>query len=134
MSSDSDPQDQASLIAEIDHVLKAGDRDGLAAKLTVLHPAEIADALEAFPHEQRITLWTLVDPEVQGEVLKETHDEVRAQLISKMDAQQLVSAVENLDLDEVADLQAELPPAVVEAVLTAMDHQRRRRFETVRAY
>jgi len=134
LSSDSDPQDQASLIAEIDHVLKAGDRDGLAAKLTVLHPAEIADALEAFPHEQRITLWTLVDPEVQGEVLKETHGEVRAQLISKMDAQQLVSAVENLDLDEVADLQAELPPAVVEAVLTAMDGQRRRRFETVRAY
>jgi magnesium transporter len=134
MTSASGPQDQASYIAEVDLALRAGDRDRLAAKLAALHPAEIADVLEAFPREQRLALWPLVDSAVRGEVLVQAHDEVRAQLIGQTDARELVAAVERLDLDELADLHGELPPAVIEAVLAAMDRQRRTRFETVRGY
>jgi len=52
--------------------------DGSAKKARTvmqdMHPAEIADALEALPPSKRRLLWGLVDPEIDGDVLLEVHD------------------------------------------------------------
>lgn len=99
-----------------------------------LHPAEIADALESLPHEQRLFLWRLLDADTKGDTLVEVHGEVLQQLIGETSADELVTALERLDMDALADLDAHLPDEVIAAVLRAMDAQRRRRFEAVRAY
>ena len=49
----------------------------LQAKLEPMHPADIAYVLEALPTDERLIVWRLVNPELEGEVLLEVSDAVR---------------------------------------------------------
>jgi len=99
-----------------------------------MHPAEIASLLESLPRAQREVVWDLVDPEVEGDVLVELNDEVRADLIRDMEAEDLVAAAENLELDDLADLLGDLPENVHQQVLRSMDSRDRERLHAVLAY
>lgn len=99
-----------------------------------LHPAEIGDLLESLPQGPRVILWELVDPEDRGEVLLHVNDEVRSGLIKEMEPGELVAMTEGLDTDDLADLLADLPGAVIHEVLRAMDLQNRHRLEAVLSY
>jgi magnesium transporter len=99
-----------------------------------LHPAEIADLLESLPPKPRAILWELVDAEDRGEVLLHVNDEVRSGLIKEMEPGELVAITEGLDTDDLADLLADLPGAVIHEVLRAMDQQNRHRLEAVLSY
>jgi magnesium transporter len=99
-----------------------------------MHPAEIASLLESLPPAQREVAWDLVDPEIEGDVLVELNDEVRADLIRDMAADELVAAAENLELDDLADLLGDLPEHVHQQVLRSMDSRDRERLNAVLAY
>lgn len=99
-----------------------------------LHPAEIGDLLESLPQGPRVILWELVDAEDRGEVLLAVNDEVRGGLIKEMEPGELVAMTEGLDTDDLADLLADLPGAVIHEVLRAMDLQNRHRLEAVLSY
>ncbi|HWJ04509.1 MAG TPA: magnesium transporter [Steroidobacteraceae bacterium] len=99
-----------------------------------MHPAEIASLLESLPPAQREAIWDLVDPELEGDVLVELNEEVRAGLIREMDAEELVAATEGLELDDLADLLRELPEAVNQQVLRSLDAQDRDRLNSVLKY
>jgi magnesium transporter len=96
-----------------------------------MHPAEVASLLESLPQTQREVVWDLVDPELEGDVLVELNDEVRAGLISEMDADELVAAAEGLEVDDLADLLRDLPENVNQQVLRSMDSQDRERLNAV---
>ena len=96
-----------------------------------LHPAEVASLLESLPPTQREVVWELVDPELEGDVLVELNDEVRAGLIREMDTEELVAAAEGLEVDDLADLLRELPETVNQQVLRSMDSQDRERLNAV---
>lgn len=49
-----------------------------------------------------------------------------------MSAGELVEAVAPLDLDALSDIDADLPPAVLDQVVAGMDATRRRRFDLLR--
>ena len=51
-----------------------------------------------------------------------------------MDTADLISATEDLDVDDVADILQVLPNHIMREVLRAMDTQHRRRVETLLAY
>lgn len=118
----------------IEQAMDDAPTDQLVHALASLHSAEIADILESLPYEQRLFLWRLLDADTKGDVLVEAHGEVRRQLIEETSFEELVMAVDRLDLDALADLDAHLPGEVVSAVLQSMDAQRRRRFDAVRSY
>ena len=46
--------------------------------VNALHPAEIAKLIESLPPAQREVVWEFVDPELEGEVLVELNEDVRA--------------------------------------------------------
>jgi magnesium transporter len=96
-----------------------------------LHPAEIASLLESLPRAKREIVWELVDPELEGDVLVELNEEVRAELISGMDAEELIAATEGMELDDLADLIGDLPETLNERVLQSMDAQDRERLSAV---
>jgi len=122
-------------LAALHEALSAGMPDkAVADTLKALHPAQVADFLEALEAEERVRLWKLIDSEVKGDILVEAHGEVRRQLIEESGPDELARAVKRLDLDELSDIYEELPADVVEAVLRAMDGQRRQRFDVVRTY
>jgi magnesium transporter len=102
--------------------------------VNALHPAEIADLLEALPPSQREIVWELVGTEDEGEILVALNEEVRATLIQEMDSEELVAAAAGLDLDDLADLFTELPETVNRELLKALDQSDRLRLEAVLSY
>ena len=109
-----------------------GDMQRAGQLLESLHPSEIADALEAIPWDQRSALWEEVDTALKGEVLLQLRDEARQQLIENTGKNELLIALQSLEMDELADLDASLPISVVDAMVRAMDDQSRERYEAVR--
>lgn len=96
-----------------------------------LHPAEIAQLLESMPPAKRELVWEMTDPELDGDVLVELTEDVRAQLIRAMDPEELAAATEGMEVDDLADLIADLPEAVTQQLLHNMDQQDRERLTRV---
>ncbi|NQY27653.1 MAG: magnesium transporter [Piscirickettsiaceae bacterium] len=114
--------------------LKSGRFVRMRRLLASLHPAEIGHLLESLPPNERRICWSISNPDLRGEVLSFVGEDVRVDLIKHMDTADLISATEDLDVDDVADILQDLPDHVMHEVLTAMDEQHRRRVETVLAY
>jgi len=123
-----------SLIESISESLGQGSLQAARRILHAMHPAEIADALEALPPARRRLLWDIVDPEIDGEVLMEVGDEVRESLVREMDAEELRAATDQLDLDDLADFVQSLPEQLTADVLASMGRQDRVRLEQVLSY
>lgn len=123
-----------SQLKALSAALETGTMQHARRMLNELNPAEIADLLESLPYTERNLLWDLVDQDKEGEVLLEVGDEVRATLIRDMPLESLVNAIEDLDIDDLADFVQSLPDKVTSEVLTSLDSQRRRRLEAVLSY
>jgi magnesium transporter len=102
--------------------------------VNALHPAEIALLLESLPPAQRELVWDFVDPELEGEVLVELNENVRAELMEGMEAEELLAVAEGMELDDLADLVADLPEALTQQLLKSLDQQDRERLRTVLSY
>jgi magnesium transporter len=126
--------DRGSRLAAIQAALAAGRLRGADRMVDALHPAEAALLLESLPPAKRALAWELVNQDAQGEVLVELSDEVRSELLAEMNPDEVIAAAEGLDVDDLADLLAELPEAVTQQVLRSMDQQDRVRLSTVLAF
>ena len=102
--------------------------------VNTLSPAEIGNLLESLPAGKRNIVWGLVDAEDDGEVLVHVGEDVREGLLADMDQDEIIAAVEDLDLDDLADLIDDLPDTVIEEVLKSMDREHRERLEQALAY
>jgi magnesium transporter len=125
------PLRRPSHLEALKRALDQGTMRQVHRHVNSLHPAEIASLLESLPPAQRELVWDLVDPELEGDVLVELNDEVRAGLIREMETEELVAAAEGLEVDDLADLLRELPEAVNQRVLRSMDSQDRERLNAV---
>lgn len=123
-----------SRLQTVRNALESGAVRNVKRMLHSLHPAEMGLLLESLPPAERVIVWQLVDPESSGDTLLEVNDEVRAGLIESMDAEALVAATGDMQVDDLADLFEDLPEAVINQVLRAMDTQDRQRLEAVLAY
>lgn len=110
------------------------DYSRLQRKLDTLHPADVADILEALPLDQRLQVWDLVKAERDGDILLEVSDAVRQSLIADMDSDELLAAAEQLDTDELADLAPDLPKDVLQELLYSLDAQNRARLQSALSY
>ncbi|MDO9205155.1 magnesium transporter [Methylotenera sp.] len=106
----------------------------LQKKLDQIHPADVADILEALPLEQRLGVWELVKADRDGDILLEVSDAVRQTLIADMDSEELLAAAEQLDTDELADLAPDLPKDVLQDLLDSLDSQNRARLQSALSY
>ncbi|MBT8085249.1 MAG: magnesium transporter [Woeseia sp.] len=99
-----------------------------------LHPAELARLLESLPLRERGLLWEMIDHDLEGDVLVELGDEVRKGFIDGMATDELVAAAEGMEVDDLADLLADLPEALTREVLHSLDQQDRDRLRQVLSY
>lgn len=106
----------------------------LRERLAKLHPADIAYVLEALPPEERKLVWDSVKREADGAVLLEVSEPVLEDLIDLMTEDELVSAVKELDADDVADLVEYLPPAVVEKIQRELTPEEREQLRAAMSY
>jgi len=126
-----DAQQQSTTLADR---ISDGSLSAARKIMVAMHPAEIADALEALPLARRRILWGLIDIELEGEILMEVGDEVRESLVRVMDREELQAATGQLDLDDLADFVQSLPEKLTADVLAGMDRQDRVRLDQVLAY
>ncbi len=124
----------ARQLERLSEALDSGVKYRASHLLSGLSAAEIGDLLESMPLAKRLALWELVDPEQDGDILVEVNDEVRASLIRDMTQEELIAAVDELDLDDLADIFDDLPEAVTSRVLQSMDRQDRERLNRVLSY
>lgn len=99
-----------------------------------LYPSEVARLLESLPLKERAMLWEIVDSEIGGDVLVELAEDVRDGLIEGMATEELIAAAEGMEVDDLADLLADLPETVTQEVLLSLDKQDHERLKQVLAY
>ena len=102
--------------------------------VNALHPAEVALLIESLPPAQRELVWDMVDPELEGEVLVELNESIRAGLIEGMEDEELLAVAEGMELDDLAHLVADLPETVTLQLLKSLDQQDRERLSTVLSF
>jgi len=104
-----------------------------SAKMLIgsLHPSEVARLLESLPLAERAVIWEMVGSDNEGDVLVELADEVRDRLIESMPPDQIIAALDGMELDDLADLIADFPEALTQEVLRSLDHQERERLDAV---
>jgi magnesium transporter len=118
-------------LEHLSEALDSGTKNQVRHLLKNLSAAEIGDLLESLPLAKRLAVWDRTDPELEGEVLVEVNDEVRATLIRDSSHEELIAAVDDLHLDDLADILDDLPDAVISEVLRSMDRQERERLTQV---
>lgn len=118
----------------LSEALDSGMMQQVAALVSDLNPAEIARLIESLPPSRRDLVWSIVDEDDDGEVLAELNDEVRTRLMEGMDTAELLTATEGMELDDLADVVADLPESVTQEVISSLSRRDRDRLESVLAY
>ena len=114
--------------------LDSGRMRSAAMMVNSLHPSEVARLLESLPLKDRTVLWDMVDADLEGDVLVELAEAVRDGLIDGMGTDDLIAATEGMEIDDLADLLADLPETVTQEVLQSLDKQDHERLQQVLAY
>lgn len=127
-------QNTEDRLNRLSDAIQSGSLLKLQGMINAMHPAEIAHLLESSPPSRRSFLWELIDSSNEGETLIELGEEVRASLVEDMGSGELVAAVKNLDVDDVADFLQSLPATLIDQTLAGMSRQQRERVEAVLAY
>lgn len=123
-----------SNLKEFRQRLDSGEMRGARSLIGSLHPSELARLLESLPLEERAVVWEMVDSEFGGDVLVEVSEEVRDGLIESMQTEELIAAIDGMEVDDLADLVADLPETLTREVLRSLDQQDRERLTQVLAY
>ncbi|MGB5409290.1 MAG: magnesium transporter [Thiogranum sp.] len=124
-------QEQVDLITDL---LEKSPESGASCLIESMSPAEIARVIESLPGDLRIPLWLQLPRSKKGEVLLELQGELRRSLIKQTDEKELIACLSVMQMDEIADLDDDLPMSVVNAMVKAMDVHRRERYEQVKLY
>lgn len=114
--------------------LDSGDIHRADELVNSMHAAEIALQLESMPPARRESVWDLIQGEIGGDVLAELNDEVRSGLLEYMDAAAFRAATEGMELDDLADIVADLPEHKTTELIDALDADDRIRLQAVLSY
>lgn len=93
----------------------------LAARLSEIHPADIADLLDDLPPEEAVILFNLLSVETASEVLDETGTLVRQELLEKVDDERLADLLDELPMDDAAEFLEDLPEPTADRLLDLME-------------
>ena len=86
--------------------------------LATLHPADIADMIEALEEEGRKQVFGLLPPVLASDVLVEIYDYARGQVLEDMGKERLGEIFKELETDEAADIIADLPRKEARLILS----------------
>ncbi|MBD2859699.1 magnesium transporter [Spongiibacter sp. KMU-158] len=118
----------------LNEALGSGATMQIRRMLNGLPAADAAHLIDSSPPNIRAVLWQLVDSENEGDIIQYLSDEVQAQFLRQMDAEEVAAITEGLEADDVADILQQLPDRVIREVLDSMDHQDRIRVEHILTY
>jgi len=90
-------------------------------KLSIMHPADLAQILSDLNRQEGSKLLESLDDETLAETLEEVEPDFQASLVEKLPNQRIADVLEEMSPDEAADLLAELPEDRSEQLLNLME-------------
>ncbi len=114
--------------------LDSGALNQVRRLLNGLSSAEIAQVLESTPPRERDLLWEVLDSDLESDVLQRLSEDVRNDILTRMDSSEVAALTESWDVDDIADILQQLPDRVTQEILELMSLQDRHRVETVLTY
>jgi magnesium transporter len=134
MRDNSDTQSAQKKMHEVNKALESGMFVLARSILDKMPPCDVALLLESSPPTKRKILWSLTDQDQQGEILEELNEDAQDSIIALMDATNIVSATEGMDIDDLAAILRGIPDSLYQEVLDNMDAQDRHRVEQALPY
>lgn len=127
-------KDIKSDLDQLSVLIEDGAPEQLAAIVAELHPSEVALLIESLPPEKRQIVWDFTNTDDEGDVLLELNDAVRTGLLESITAEEVLAATEGMELDDLADLVADLPQDITDEVIKSLSIRDRQRLESVMAW
>ena len=87
-------------------------KHAISGLFALMHEADIADALESVPPEERLLAWECIDADAQAEVLNELSGKARLPLLSQVPEEAVASLFRQMPAEDVADMLRDVRPAV----------------------
>lgn len=104
-------------IDELKELLQKKDDVAIIGIITPLHPSDIAKLFISLEEEEKIYIFSLLDPVVASDVLLEVDEQTRERLIASISKAELTEIVDEMATDDAADVIAELPHEEAKTVL-----------------
>lgn len=98
------------------------------------YPVDIAEFMEELDEKQVLILFRLLDKDNAAETFSYMNSDVRETLINALTDSELEEVIEEMYLDDVADVVGELPANVVDRLLMATDEETRQQINSLLKY
>ena len=99
------------------------------ARLSRLHPADIADIIEELAPKEREAVIETLDEGVAAEALEEVDPKLQAAIVESLEPDHAADIVEEMNPDAAADLLADLPKETSDEILEEMEPAERSEVE-----
>ncbi len=122
---------QEDLVRDIEAALDDADLKTVESLLATLHSADLADLLERLHPDDRDTVVGIIRPQLQSdaEVLAYLNDDVREQVLERLEPEEIAGALTELDSDDALDLIEDLDEETRARILASLPTAERRLVE-----
>jgi CBS domain-containing protein len=105
-------------------------------KLAKLHPAQVADLVEAASHNEGEEIMAAVasDPELEADVFEELEDSHQLEFVEERSDEEIAGLLGRMESDDAADLVLQLPEERREGVIELLSPFQARRLRTLLGY
>ncbi|MHC4148497.1 MAG: magnesium transporter [Planctomycetota bacterium] len=108
------------LLQQIEFLLEGGDSHALGEMLNDQRSSDLAEVVEMLDNEQRRVIFDVLDKPIAAEVLEKVNEAARDEIFDLVSEQEINEVISELDLDDAADLLAELPEEISQKVLVSI--------------
>ena len=111
--------------AELLQLLMKKQYKDLREQIGEMHPADAAELLESLDENNLLVVFRLLKKDVAAEVFSFMSDETRNNLVEGFSDTEIVSAIEEMSLDDAADTLEDMPASVVKRILAKSSKETR---------
>lgn len=119
---------------QIVEMLETRQYKELKSELESMHPVDIVEIIEDLDEKQIIIIFRLLAKEEAAEVFADMNSDMREKLIDALTDSELEEVMEEMYLDDTADVLEEMPANVVDRLLMATDEETRRKINAILQY
>jgi magnesium transporter len=111
-------------IEKIKELIEIGDNQRLIGTVAELHPADIAEIMEALSMEEAKYLYLLLEGDIASDVLVEIPEDDRKRFLAELPSEIIARQyIEYMDTDDAADVIGELPSDKKDEVISFIDDE-----------